>query len=56
VLPAVHEGQHAVARLDGYPDRPIPGQVVAISPRAEFTPFTLALVVLSVVRFRRTIE
>ena len=28
----------AVAVLDGYPDRPIPGQVVAISPRAEFTP------------------
>ena len=37
-LPAVHQGQHAVAVLDGYPDRPIPGQVVAISPRAEFTP------------------
>ena len=37
-LPAVHRGQHAVAVLDGYPDRPIPGQVVAISPRAEFTP------------------
>ena len=34
----VHQGQHAVAVLDGYPDRPIPGQVVAISPRAEFTP------------------
>ena len=34
----VQQGQRAVARLDGYPDRPIPGQVVAISPRAEFTP------------------
>jgi HlyD family secretion protein len=37
-LPAVRQGQRAVARLDGYPDRPIPGQVVAISPEAEFTP------------------
>jgi len=37
-LPAVHQGQHATAWLDGYPDRPIPGEVVAISPRAEFTP------------------
>jgi HlyD family secretion protein len=37
-LPQVHEGQRAVARLDGYPDRRIPGKVVAISPRAEFTP------------------
>jgi membrane fusion protein YbhG len=38
VLPSVHQGQRATARLDGYPDHPIPGQVVAISPRAEFTP------------------
>lgn len=38
LLPAVHQGQHAVARLDGYPDRPIGGRVVAISPEAEFTP------------------
>jgi HlyD family secretion protein len=37
-LPAVHQGQRAVARLDGFPDHPIPGQVVAISPEAEFTP------------------
>jgi HlyD family secretion protein len=37
-LPAVHLGQRATAWLDGYPDRPIPGAVVAISPRAEFTP------------------
>jgi len=37
-LPAVHEGQRATAWLDGYPDRPIPGEVVAIRPRAEFTP------------------
>ena len=38
LLPRVHEGQRAVARLDGYPDRPIPAQVVAINPKAEFTP------------------
>jgi membrane fusion protein YbhG len=37
-LPRVREGQRAVARLDGYPRHPIEGQVVAISPRAEFTP------------------
>ena len=37
-LPRVHQGQSAVARLDGYPDRPIPGTVVAINPQAEFTP------------------
>lgn len=37
-LPEVREGQRALARLDGFPDRPIPGQVVAISPEAEFTP------------------
>ena len=37
-LPIVRQGQRAVARLDGYPDRAIPGQVVAISPEAEFTP------------------
>jgi HlyD family secretion protein len=37
-LPRVRQGQHVVARLDGYPDRLIPGQVVAISPKAEFTP------------------
>jgi HlyD family secretion protein len=38
LLPRVYQGQRAVARLDGYPDRPIPGEVVAISPIAEFTP------------------
>jgi HlyD family secretion protein len=38
LLPRVHEGQRAVARLDGYPTRPIEGRVVAISPQAEFTP------------------
>jgi HlyD family secretion protein len=38
LLPRVHEGQRAVARLDGFPTRPIEGRVVAISPRAEFTP------------------
>jgi len=38
LLPQVRQGQRAVARLDGYPDRPIEGRVVAISPEAEFTP------------------
>jgi HlyD family secretion protein len=37
-LPVVRQGQRAVARLDGYPDRPIAGRVIAISPEAEFTP------------------
>ncbi len=37
-LPLVREGQAATARLDGFPDRPIAGRVVAIRPRAEFTP------------------
>lgn len=37
-LPLVHEGQAAVARLDGFPDRPLAGRVVAIRPKAEFTP------------------
>jgi len=37
-LPRVHPGQSAVARLDGYPDRPIQGTVVALNPKAEFTP------------------
>lgn len=37
-LPLVRTGQPVVARLDGFPDRPIPGRVVAISPEAEFTP------------------
>jgi membrane fusion protein YbhG len=37
-LPHVREGSRAVARLDGYPEHPIAGRVVAISPRAEFTP------------------
>jgi HlyD family secretion protein len=34
----VRQGQAAVARLDGFPKRPIPGRVVAINPQAEFTP------------------
>jgi len=38
LLPRVHEGQRALARIDGYPTRPIEGRVVAISPKAEFTP------------------
>jgi HlyD family secretion protein len=37
-LPLVREGQRAVAWLDGFPDRRIPGTVVAINPKAEFTP------------------
>ena len=37
-LPLVRTGQRAVVRLDGFPDRPIPGRVVAIDPDAEFTP------------------
>jgi membrane fusion protein YbhG len=37
-LPRVRQGQRAVARLDGFPDHPIPGEVVAINPQAEFTP------------------
>jgi HlyD family secretion protein len=27
-----------LARLDGFPDHPIPGRVAAIKPKAEFTP------------------
>ena len=38
LLPEVRQGQRAVARLDGYPTRPIEGRVVAINPQAEFTP------------------
>lgn len=38
LLPRVREGQRAVAWLDGYPNHPIPGRVVAINPQAEFTP------------------
>jgi HlyD family secretion protein len=37
-LPRVRQGQTATAVLDGFPDRPIPGRVVAINPKAEFTP------------------
>lgn len=37
-LPLVHTGQAVTARLDGFPDRPFRGKVVAISPTAEFTP------------------
>ncbi len=31
-------GQPVTVRVDSYPDRPFPGRVVQISPRAEFTP------------------
>ena len=37
-LPSVRTGQAATAHLDGFPDRPFKGRVVAISPTAEFTP------------------
>jgi HlyD family secretion protein len=37
-LPLVRNGQPATALLDGFPDRPIPGRVIAIDPDAEFTP------------------
>ncbi len=37
-LPSVREGQSATAHLDGFPDRPFRGRIVAISPSAEFTP------------------
>ena len=37
-LPLVREGQSVTAHLDGFPDRPFRGRIVAISPNAEFTP------------------
>jgi HlyD family secretion protein len=37
-LPSVRTGQAATAHLDGFPDRPFKGRVVAISSTAEFTP------------------
>lgn len=37
-LPFVRLGAPATATLDGMPERPFTGRVVAISPRAEFTP------------------
>lgn len=37
-LPSVHTGQAATAHLDGFPDRPFKGRVVAVSSTAEFTP------------------
>lgn len=38
VLPRVHVGAPATATLDAFPDRPVPGRVVAVSDKAEFTP------------------
>jgi HlyD family secretion protein len=38
VLPRLRVGQAVTATLDGVPDRSFPGRVVAIDPRAEFTP------------------
>lgn len=37
-LPLIRNGQQATAFLDGFPERPVAGRVVAISPEAEFTP------------------
>jgi len=37
-LPSVRTGQAATAHLDGFPDHPFKGKVVAVSPTAEFTP------------------
>jgi HlyD family secretion protein len=37
-LPRVREGQGAKILLDGFHDRPFTGRVVAIRPKAEFTP------------------
>jgi HlyD family secretion protein len=37
-VPALRIGGSAVAMLDGDPDRPIPGHVVAINHKAEYTP------------------
>lgn len=37
-LPLVRTGQTATAHLDGFPDHPFRGRVVAVSPTAEFTP------------------
>jgi HlyD family secretion protein len=37
-LPSVRTGQAATAHLDGFPNHPFKGRVVAVSPRAEFTP------------------
>jgi HlyD family secretion protein len=37
-LPSVRTGQAATAHLDGFPDRPFKGRVVAVSPTAEFIP------------------
>ena len=37
-LPLVRVGQPATAYLDGFPDRPFRGTVVAVSTTAEFTP------------------
>jgi HlyD family secretion protein len=36
--PRLHVGQEAVARLDDFPEREFAGRIVAINPRAEFTP------------------
>lgn len=38
VLPRLAVGQRATATLDAFPDRPLEGRIVALSPKAEFTP------------------
>jgi HlyD family secretion protein len=37
-VPALRIGAHAEAMLDGAPDRPVPGRIVAINHKAEYTP------------------
>lgn len=37
-LPGIHIGDRATGILDGFPDHPYPGRVVAIATQAEFTP------------------
>jgi HlyD family secretion protein len=37
-VPALRIGATAEARLDGAPDRPVPGRIVAINHQAEYTP------------------
>lgn len=38
VLPTLRVGQTVTARLDAFPDRAFRGRIVALSPRAEYTP------------------
>jgi HlyD family secretion protein len=38
MLPALHVGDTASARLDAFPDRRFPGRITAIATKAEYTP------------------